>query len=95
MLALATTCLAANLPLDLPQGPPVNLRVPRDTPGYAPPGCFHLLDIFLICKSCHDVTTAIITFFLAPAYHPEPSYGHPKGRVGPVYTFVKTDPKVI
>merc|ERR1719220_2671904 len=29
----------------------------------------------------------------APAYHPEPSYGHAKGRVGPVYTFVKTDPK--
>merc|ERR1739847_242149 len=28
----------------------------------------------------------------APAA-PAPSYGHPKGRVGPVYTFVKTDPK--
>ena len=38
-----------------------------------------------------DVTaTTIIIFFLAPAYHP-----HPKGRVGPVYTFVKTDPKVM
>merc|ERR1711920_1001967 len=63
---LATTCLAATLPLDLPEGPPMTLRVRRDTPGYAPP---------------------------APAYHPEPSYGHAKGRVGPVYTFVKTDPK--
>merc|ERR1711970_792079 len=27
----------------------------------------------------------------APA--PAPSYSHPKGRVGPVYTFVKTDPQ--
>ena len=27
--------------------------------------------------------------FAAPAYHA------PKGRVGPVYTFVKTDPKVM
>merc|ERR1712083_1189805 len=35
----------------------------------------------------------------APPYAPPaPAYGgghgHPKGRVGPVYTFVKTDPKV-
>ena len=31
----------------------------------------------------------------APApYHPAPHHG-PKGRVGPVYTFVKTDPQVI
>merc|ERR1719381_260749 len=37
VLALATTCLAANLPLDLPEGPPMTLRVRRDTPGYAPP----------------------------------------------------------
>merc|ERR1712026_523617 len=31
----------------------------------------------------------------APAYHPEPVYHAPKahGRVGPVYTFVKTDPQ--
>ena len=30
----------------------------------------------------------------APApYHPAPHHG-PKGRVGPVYTFVKTDPQV-
>ena len=30
-----------------------------------------------------------------PYGNPQPSYGgHPKGRVGPVYTFVKTDPKV-
>merc|ERR1712150_256029 len=28
----------------------------------------------------------------APAYAPAPSYGGPPGRVGPVYTFVKTDP---
>ena len=28
----------------------------------------------------------------APAYAPAPSYG-PPGRVGPVYTFVKTDPQ--
>ena len=28
-----------------------------------------------------------------PAYHPEPVYAPKhKGRVGPVYTFVKTDP---
>ena len=31
----------------------------------------------------------------APApYHPAPHHG-PKGRVGPVYTFVKTDPQVM
>ena len=31
-----------------------------------------------------------------PAYgHPAPAYHAPKGRVGPVYTFVKTDPQVI
>ena len=36
-----------------------------------------------------ETATTIIIFFLAPAYHP-----HTKGRVGPVYTFVKTDPKV-
>ena len=28
----------------------------------------------------------------APSYHPAPH--HTKGRVGPVYTFVKTDPQV-
>ena len=30
----------------------------------------------------------------APAYAPPVHHG-PKGRVGPVYTFVKTDPQVI
>merc|ERR1712226_1087040 len=29
----------------------------------------------------------------APAYAPAPSYGGYAGRVGPVYTFVKTDPQ--
>ena len=31
----------------------------------------------------------------APAYAPAPVHHGPKGRVGPVYTFVKTDPQVI
>ena len=31
------------------------------------------------------------TGYAAP--HPAPSYHAPKGRVGPVYTFVKTDPQ--
>ena len=47
---------------------------------------------------CQDIILSWFnhhSLFLAPAYHPEPSYGHPKGRVGPVYTFVKTDPKVM
>merc|ERR1719370_299634 len=29
----------------------------------------------------------------APAYAPAPVHHGPKGRVGPVYTFVKTDPQ--
>ena len=29
----------------------------------------------------------------APAYAPAPAYHGPAGRVGPVYTFVKTDPQ--
>merc|ERR1712029_157657 len=29
----------------------------------------------------------------APAYNPAPAYHGPPGRVGPVYTFVKTDPQ--
>ena len=29
----------------------------------------------------------------APAYAPAPAYHGPPGRVGPVYTFVKTDPQ--
>merc|ERR1712021_25414 len=29
----------------------------------------------------------------APPVHAAPSYHAPKGRVGPVYTFVKTDPQ--
>ena len=49
----------------------------------------HSNDIILSKFNFHHLS------FLAPAYHPEPSYGHAKGRVGPVYTFVKTDPKVI
>ena len=29
----------------------------------------------------------------APSYNPAPAYHGPPGRVGPVYTFVKTDPQ--
>ena len=47
VLVLTTTCLAANLPLDLPEGPPMTLRVRRDTPGYAPPGSFALINFIL------------------------------------------------
>ncbi len=43
-----------------------------------------------------DLHPAPVPYHPAPV-HPAPVYGHApahKGRVGPVYTFVKTDPQV-
>jgi len=51
-------------------------------------------DLATLARSRRDTGYAPAPYTPPVVHAPAPSYGgHPKGRVGPVYTFVKTDPK--
>merc|ERR1712080_266912 len=51
--------------------------------------------IFILDDGIDDAPVLRVRRDLSPYHTPEPAYhapAHPKGKVGPVYTFVKTDP---